>query len=444
MESLDNYIVEIDGKTYEQIRDRVAEVLKQKLKEDRGAFDDLKKAAQKFVQAYKDYSIGNFNDIAQKLNNRKNQLKSLYKKTSASEDELREKVEEGMEKYGYKSSGGDFISAKYQDSIDGKEEILEKSLAKKEVMKFFKAQYVYLNEVQKILGTQMNFVMVSENSGRIFEESLENLLKRDFNELFSVGFGSQGKGIQLSMKGVFSDKQQKKARYKEKDLSLIKHAQDLLEIYREVIDRSNYSKEVAKGLGKSNSLVLWRPSGMRYWQKAFVSSQGDIAEAYAGYMYALETGVIKDDFFRGTMEDKIDVFMTGGVGIKRYRNKEKITFGDFRGIGGVLGVDSMKGTYRGDVSNGNQQYAIKTASTASLQGYEEDVKVATKIANGSVDDIITAISEDYAKSADNPGVHNSIKQDANKKVKDTMKTMTGKDMIKYEKRKTKISLTKNS
>ena len=425
MANLNDFNVEIDGKTYEQIFNQVSKLLEQRLREDGidELVKELKKAAREFVNNYE--KITKINKVKNAQYNRKQELEKLYDNGKISQSY---KEEQEKNNY-YHSDKSGFFEAKAQITRDGKEETLYEYLDKNIAMDFFKSQYKYLNAMHNFLGIKMNFVLVGED-GTIYEESFETLLKKNFNDLFSISFGSEGVGLVLKMKeSAFKNDDNKK------DFSSVKYSKELLEIYQEIIKRSNYSKAFFNW--KSKSIIFWRPSGMRYWQKAFVVSQGDIAEAYAGYMYALEKGSLNNDFFQGTIEDKIDVFMTGGVGVKRYRNKEKMTFGDFHGLGGVLGVDSLRGTYQGDFSYKNQQYAVK-GKGASLQGYSKDIKVAKQIIQKDAN-ISKIIASDYAKAADEASTRNKLKQDADKEAKKEAQKLTSLVINKHFKGTVKLT-----
>ena len=425
MANLNDFNVEIDGKTYEQIFNQVSKLLEQRLKEDGidELVKELKKAAKEFVDKYE--KITKINKVKNAQYNRKQELEKLY-----NDGKISQSYKEEQEKNNYyHSDKAGFFEAKAQVTRDGKEETLYEYLDKNIAMDFFKSQYKYLNAMHNFLGIKMNFVLVGKD-GTIYEESFETLLKKNFNDLFSISFGSEGVGLVLKMKeSAFKNDDNKK------DFSSVKYSKELLEIYQEIIKRSNYSKAFFNW--KSKSIIFWRPSGMRYWQKAFVVSQGDIAEAYAGYMYALEKNELNDDFFRGTIEDKIDVFITGGVGVKRYRNKEKMTFKDFHGIGGVLGVDSLRGTYQGDFSYKNQQYAIK-GKGASLQGYSKDIEVAKQIIQKDAN-ISKIIASDYAKAADEASTRNKLKQDADKEAKKKAQELTSSVINKHFKGTAKLT-----
>ena len=426
MANLNDFNVEIDGKTYEQIFNQVSKILEQRLRED-GVDElvkELKKAAKEFVDKYE--KVTKINKVKNAQYRRKQELEKLYDDGKISQSY---KEEQEKNNYYHSDSTAGFFEAKAQITKDGKEETLYEYLDKSIAMDFFKSQYKYLNAMHNFLGIKMNFVLVGED-GTIYEESFEALLKKNFNDLFSISFGSEGVGLVLKMKeSAFKNDDNKK------DFSSVKYSKELLEIYQEIIKRSNYSKAFFNW--KSKSIIFWRPSGMRYWQKAFVASQGDIAEAYAGYMYALEKDELNSNFFQGTIEDKIDVFMTGGVGVKRYRNKEKMTFGDFHGLGGVLGVDSLRGTYQGDFSYKNQQYAVK-GKGASLQGYAKDIEVAKQIIQKDAN-ISKIIASDYAKAADEASTRNKLKQDADKEAKKKAQELTSSVINKHFKGTAKLT-----
>ena len=113
------------------------------------------------------------------------------------------------------------------------------------------------------------------------------------------------------------------------DPSKITHQKALQQIYEAVLERGRYSKtkmreksqrnkELARGRSlkgdyfkykDGTELILWKPKSK--WIRGFVVNEGDIAEAYAGFSYALSMGALKDEFFQGNLENRINNFMTG-------------------------------------------------------------------------------------------------------------------------------------
>ena len=171
--------------------------------------------------------------------------------------------------------------------------------------------------------------------------------------------------------------------------------------YAEVRARADICINTRKKRSSQNLLILWNPPT---WYKMFVSSKGDLSEAYASYKLSNDLG---DLFTSGNLEQLVEDFMVGELGSQHSgadaASKSRAAFNKFvnnvenmKGLNftGVRGVNNSSGLFRGDVNIGNTAYAIKSAGS-SLVGYKQIVALAQTIQsrpNQSPSEIIKAES----------------------------------------------------
>lgn len=318
------------------------------------------------------------------------------------------------------SIGEKYVEFKQQEDLDMQQDVLQQSFETKDIENFFRAQLTYIDAIQNLMGQRMVFTFVDKD-GTIYEETIKDILKEEkISNVFNYNFNSDYK-LELS----FNTKATKNKGVKKKLSSDIRQ-EALKQVYDFILQRGRYSKErmenkskrnkeLARGrslpgdyfkYGGSKELILWKPGAK--WKRAFVVSEGDIAEAYNGYAYALSYGGLDDEFFRGTIEDRINAFMTGG----NYADGEI-----WSGISGVFGVDNQRGTYKGDFSDkeNNIEYAAKTIG-ASFQGYSQDLKVAEKIKDLDNLSLLEVLAKDFA-SASKSATRNKLADKVDKEAK---------------------------
>lgn len=155
--------------------------------------------------------------------------------------------------------------------------------------------------------------------------------------------------------------------------------------YAEVRARADICINTRKNRSTKNLLILWNPP---IWYKMFVSSKGDLSEAYASYKLSDDLG---DLFTSGNLEQLVEDFMVGELGSQHNGaeaaaqsrsafNKFVNNVENMKGLNltGVRGVNNSSGLFQGDVNINNTAYAIKSAGS-SLVGYKQIVALAHTI-----------------------------------------------------------------
>ena len=238
--------------------------------------------------------------------------------------------------------------------LDQALELQKSDIQSKEQYEFLMEQVFLLqNEVNAFLGQKVQMVYVYKGSkGEVELWSIDNSVKDLSLTRGSSSHGGYFSGrYQLSRKKLtaLGGKLIEKEDYNPIGLNLT---------YQEILRRKQYSKEV---LGKGGTfIILWNEGNG--WQGVKVSSEGVLAESYAGFYL---NGVV---FEPGGSEANVRYFMTDA------------------NLGAVA-VDNASGFLQGDISiehtdaNGvksSTEYGIKTKG-ASAMGYIRIIQEAKNI-----------------------------------------------------------------
>ena len=240
---------------------------------------------------------------------------------------------------------GRFLSKYETDEYKKNREELNNKLRDQEVEKMYKAAFQFHDDLNAALGKKVKTIILLEGENGnpiLFDTSMTEIFD---NNVLSYGETSKTARLTARFK-VNADKMIQAGinAINRDDLKLNDklNIEGLNESYKTVLYRyDTYDR-----------LVLWLyPKNVWNWSK--ISARGDIAEAYS--MFFLTDAKYNFDKER---EENIHHFM----------------------LEGVANVDNISGLLQGDVSNGEYEYAIKSAD-ASYMSIVQIIPLAEKIVN---------------------------------------------------------------
>lgn len=233
------------------------------------------------------------------------------------------------------------------------QKVLELSLLLQKSDVTSKEQYEFLmerifllqNEVNAFLGQRVQMVYVYKSgNGEVELWSIDNTVEDLSLTKASASHGGYFSGrYQLSRKKL-------KALNAQQLLNETYNPDGLNLTYKEILLRKKYSKTVTKNPG-GTFIILWNEGDG--WHGVKVSSEGVLAEAYAGFYL---NSVVFDP---GGTDSDVRIFMTDS------------------NLGAVA-VDNASGFLQGDISVNGVEYGIKTKG-ASAMGYLRIVQEAYNI-----------------------------------------------------------------
>jgi hypothetical protein len=418
LDNLDAYIAEkteailAKNGLYQEIIDEFEKKVDEGLSNS-NATKNLKTAAENFVGAYQ--KIESADKLTREINNMRSKAKKRLKSRKYEEGKSADYYQSVLDNTNKTFENGSFMMWK---EVTG-EEKSKASVTNEDLREFYEAFYRYLQAMQNFLGQKMIFVFV-DNNGVLYESTIDEIIEN--KNSFVFGFSSKG-----GFTARFNTKEDEMKKKRVSDINSNTDLTTLKDIYKEILARAKISRTKLH-LGDKPK-IMWKAD---IWRMMNVATMGDLAESYASYAYGLTNGIIKEEFFDGMIEKKVETFMTGGVASKAAKAGERSEL-DVRGlISSVINVNNMKGTYAGDFSSGKGgvEYAAKS-NGASSQGYIEDYKVAKRIVDGG--DIKKIILGDYLMSlkrsiGDKP--RNKIQRGIKQKIKDDMENLLGETVAK--------------
>lgn len=223
-------------------------------------------------------------------------------------------------------------------------EIVLSNITKVEFNEFIVKVFDFQRDLNEFLGQSVKVVYVYTDKKGI--PSLYEL--KDDSGAVSMSRASRGAGItgrfNLSQKYLKNSDKAELLDSQERNFSV----SGLQKTYQEVNRRGRYGQKVRES---RNILILWKPN--QTWKKMWVSSYGDINEAYAAFFLKNEyTPSFTDSF----IEALIDDFMLDSTR-------------------GVNAVTNLSGMLEGDVSVNDIEYAIKSKG-ASILSYNQLIVMA--------------------------------------------------------------------
>lgn len=418
LDNLDAYIAEkteailAKNGLYQEIIDEFIKRVDKGLSNSK-ATEILRKAAGNFVEAYQ--KIESADKLTREINSMRSKAKNKLSSRKYEEGKNASDYQSILDNTGKLSEDNSFTMWK---QVTG-EEKNRITITSEDLREFYEAFYRYLQAMQNFLGQKMIFVF-ADNDGVLYEATIDEIIEN--KNSFKFGFSSKG-----GFTARFNTDKDEMKKMRTSNVNSNVDLTTLKDIYKEILARVKISRTKLH-LGNKPK-VMWKTD---IWRMMNVTTMGDLAESYSSYAYGLANGIIKEDFFDGIMEKKVETFMTGGVASKAAKAGERSEL-DVRGlISSVINVNNMKGTYAGDFSSGKGgvEYAAKS-NGASSQGYIEDYKVAKRIVDG--EDIKKVILGDYLMSlkrsiGDKP--RNKIRRGINQKLKNSMEDLLGETVTK--------------
>lgn len=238
---------------------------------------------------------------------------------------------------------GKFLPEQETEEYKKNKEELSNSLRNVEVEKVYQAAFEYHEELNKILGQKVVTVFLlpnKEGNPELFAISKEEI----FNNKI-LNYEETSKTARLSARFKITANQLKNAginAINRDDLNINDklNVQKLNTTYKTVLDRFDKYKRL---------VLQFFPHGQKHSK---VSARGDIAEAYS--MFFLKKA--EYDFQSNNREENVNYFM----------------------VLGVAEVDNVSGLLQGDVSDGQYEYAIKSAD-ASQMSIQQMIPLAEEI-----------------------------------------------------------------
>jgi hypothetical protein len=241
---------------------------------------------------------------------------------------------------------GRFLPKYETDTYRIHKEELQNELKSQEIERLYQAAFVFHDDINKILGQEVRTVIVLEdNEGNplVFPLTKEEIFNNSI-----LSFEETSKTARLTARFRTNVQQMRNAgisAMQRDNFNDNLNIDNLNQSYKTILYRYDTYKQ----------LVLWLyPNNPKTWNKSKVSARGDIAEAYA--MFFLKKA--QYDFQSNNLEENIHYFMTLGV----------------------ANVDNVSGLLQGDITDGQFEYAIKSAD-ASYMSILQMIKLAQDIVN---------------------------------------------------------------
>lgn len=203
----------------------------------------------------------------------------------------------------------------------------------------YESSFKFQKALNEFLGQKVTMVYVYryKNQAPVLYEILnEDILK--FGDASKSGFTARYKATQKQIENMLESKAIQQL---ETGNDFNFNLNNLNQTYDEVMFRFRKSKKVTGG----HYIILWQ-NPLKTWHQAFISSEGDINEAYASIVLANR----QEPSFEITESNillQLELFVK-----------------DF--IDEVLKVDSLPGALEGDLEMGEIEYGIKSAGASAL------------------------------------------------------------------------------
>lgn len=322
------FATEINNETLNQVVDYITDQEIEKIDQDILSKDQikLKKIAITFLSTV--------NEVQIKIQN--------IEKMMLAQKKLRNQIRNELK------VTGKFLSEYETDEYRKNKEELNNELRSQEVEKLYRAAFTFHTEVNKILEQEVITILALPNKQgnlELFHVTEEELFNNNI-----LSFEETSKTSRLTARFKVTAEQMRAAGFRalnRDDLNI----EDKLNV-----NNLNVAyKTILQRYDKYKRLVLWLfPTNPKTWWHSKISARGDIAEAYS--MFFLKKA--EYDFNSIEPETNIHYFM----------------------VEGVADVDNISGLLQGDISDGQFEYAIKSAD-ASYMSIQQIIPLAEDIIN---------------------------------------------------------------